>query len=71
VEIAKNQIQLAREKCTDNTITYIEGDITKLDTLPLKSNSYDIILLEHVILEIESTNKLKKIFDGAYKLLKT
>ena len=71
VELAKNQIQLAREKNTDHSITYIEGDITKLDKLPLKSNSYDIILLEHVILEIESTNKLKKIFNGAYNLLKT
>lgn len=70
IEIAEQQIQLAIQKNTSKKTKYIKGDITGLEKLKLKENYYDVIILEHVLLEISSTNKLIKIFNGAYKLLK-
>lgn len=69
VEIAEKQINLARNKNT--AIKYIKGDITNLEKYNLKIDNYDVIFLQHVLLEIPSIKKLEKIFGGAYRLLKT
>ncbi len=70
VEIAEKQISLARNKNTAKKIKYIRGDITNLEKYNLKTNNYDVMFLEHVLLEISSIKKLERIFSGAYKLLK-
>lgn len=70
VEIAEKQIILARNKNTAKKIKYIKGDITNLEKCNLKVNNYDVIFLEHVLLEISSIKKLEKIFSGVYKLLR-
>lgn len=68
IEIAEKQINLARHK--NATIEYIKGDITNLKKYNLKIDNYDVVFLEHVLLEIPSIKKLEKIFSGAYRLLK-
>lgn len=70
VEISKKQINLAKERNSSPKIRYIQGDITNLEKYNLKSNSYDVVFLEHALLEISSIKKLEKIFNGIYKLLK-
>lgn len=70
VEVSKKQIDLAKEKNISQKIRYIQGDITNLQKYNLKSNIYDVVFLEHVLLEISSIKKLEKIFNGVYKLLK-
>lgn len=68
VELEKKQLELA-EKNNPKT-AYIRGDITKLEKLGLKRGSFDIVLLEHVLLEIPSLKKIQKILTGAFALLK-
>lgn len=70
IELAEKQLELAITKNKTGNITYILGDITKLDKIFLKEKSYDVILLNHVLLEISSISKLKKIFKSASRLLK-
>lgn len=70
IEIAEQQIELAVGKDNLNKIKYIKGDITELEKMKLKESYYDVIIIEHVLLEISSISKLHKIFNGAYRLLK-
>lgn len=68
VEISGKQLELANKK--NSNISYIQGDITTLNKYGLKKGTYDIILLEHVLLEISSIQKIKSIMVEAYSLLK-
>jgi len=70
IEIAEKQIILARNKDSSKRIKYIRGDITDLKKYNLAFNNYDIVFLEHVLLEISSIEKLERIFARAYNLLK-
>lgn len=70
IEIEKNQIALAIARDKGSKIEYITRDITQsIDSL-LKKNYFDIVLLEHVLLEIPLLNQLEKIFQNAFKFLK-
>lgn len=68
VEISEKQLELVDKNIS--SIVYLKGDITALSKLKLKKDSYDIILLQHVLLEISSLKKIKKIMEGAFALLK-
>lgn len=70
IEIATKQIEIAKDNPKSKNIKYIQGDITNLNKYKLKTNSYDVILLEHVLLEIGSINGLNRIFAGVQRLLK-
>jgi ubiquinone/menaquinone biosynthesis C-methylase UbiE len=70
VEIANQQILLARRKDKQKTIKYVRGDITNLSSCHLKRNFYDIVFLEHVLLEISSLKKIQNIFEDTHDLLK-
>ncbi|MBP6942716.1 MAG: class I SAM-dependent methyltransferase [Candidatus Buchananbacteria bacterium] len=70
IEKEPKQLQLAQQGKFAECITYIQGDITQLKKLPLKSKSFDLVLLEHVLLEIPTRKKLEQVFTGAYQLLK-
>ena len=63
-------INPSNQQITAKKIKYIRGDITNLGKYNFKINNYDVIFLEHVLLEISSIKKLERIFSGAYKLLK-
>lgn len=66
VDISKNQLDQAIK--TSKNIDYYYKDISKMNFL--KRNSYDIVLLEHVLLEIKSLKKIKYILKEAYKIMK-
>lgn len=68
VELEKKQLELADK--SNHRTTYIQGDITKLEKLNLQKNSFDFVLLEHVLLEISSLKKINKIMTDAFGLLK-
>ncbi len=68
VEIEKKQLELANK--SNPKTTYVQGDITKLEQLGLQNNSFDFVLLEHVLLEITSIKKINKIMTDAFALLK-
>lgn len=68
IEKSKNQLDLIDRN--NSKINYLLGDITQLNKLNLKNNSFDIILLEHVLLEINSLKKIQKIFSDSFSLLK-
>lgn len=68
VEISERQLELARK--TNSNISYIQGDATSLEKYGLKKSSFDIVLLEHVLLEIPSIQKIRSIMTGAFDLLK-
>ena len=71
VEMSQEQLKLAREKPNAGQIRYIEGNITTLEGCGLDPASYDTAIMEHVLLEISSKEKLTDIFRGLYTLLKT
>ncbi len=68
IEISEEQLKLADKN--NPKITYIKGDITKLERSGLKKSYYDVILIEHVLLEIPSLKKIDSIMSASYKLLK-
>jgi SAM-dependent methyltransferase len=68
VELATEQITAAQISNSD--IKYIHGDITTLNQYDLEKNYFDIILLEHVLLEIDSREKLYSIMKHAFDVLK-
>ena len=68
IEIATEQLELA--KASNPNISYIQGDITTLNMHDLKEESYDTVLVEHVLLEIPSTKEIASIMKESYRLLK-
>jgi len=68
LDISENQIKVAKELNPENKITYLVADASK--KINLKPNSFGIILLEKVLLEIPDLSKIKAIFKEAYRLLK-
>lgn len=68
IELSDNQINLSKSKDTSKSINYIKGDITK--SINLKFETFDIILINHVLLEIDSIEKILNIFKTCYQLLK-
>ncbi len=70
IEISNAQLEEARKRDKQKKIQYIQGDITKLENNYPPYASYDIVFLEHVVLEIPSRKKLEKIFRAAFTLLK-
>lgn len=68
IEISEEQLKIAKQ--SNPEISYIQGDITKLYKYKLEQNTYDIIFLEHVLLEISSIEKIKSTMKESYKLLK-
>lgn len=69
VEISENQIELAR-KSNPGNIKYIQGDITTLQNLELPKDSYDVIFLIYVLLEMPDKTKLESIVKNSYSFLK-
>lgn len=67
-DLSENQIKSAKEGDSENKINYFIADASK--KIKLDDNSFDIIFLEHVLLEIPDLSKIKKIFNEAYRLLK-
>jgi ubiquinone/menaquinone biosynthesis C-methylase UbiE len=70
VDIEETQLKIAieEEKKTPLGITYLKADISNLRIL--KSNSFDIVFMEFVLLEIPKISIIKKIFREAYRVLK-
>ena len=70
VEISEEQIRLAKNS-NQRGIRYVKADITmSLSRYGIKQNNYDIILLEHVLLEIPSKEKIMAVFKNCFKTLK-
>jgi ubiquinone/menaquinone biosynthesis C-methylase UbiE len=67
IDSNKNQLNLAKEKNTQK-IKYLEMNATNLKEL--KPNSFDIVFLEYVLLEIPTLAKIKKIFAEINRSLK-
>jgi len=69
VDRAETQLAVARQKNSKkNPITYTSGDIST--TSPYADQSFDIVLLLYVLLEVDRLTKVKKIFKEATRLLK-
>ena len=68
VDKSKNQIDLATRESKGNNPRYYTGDISNLKMF--SNNSFDRILIEHVILEIPNINKIRKILREAYRVAK-
>ncbi len=70
IELEENQIRLAieEEKRKPLGIKYYLGNAKNLGKF--SKNSFDIVFLEYVLLEIPNKSDLKKIFEEAYKILK-
>ncbi|MBT4445859.1 class I SAM-dependent methyltransferase [archaeon] len=67
-DISKKQIKSAESENKEKEIKYFVADGS--EEINLENNSFDVILLEHVILEISELSKIKKIFKQTQKLLK-
>jgi len=69
IEINKHQIELA-EKNNFLGMEYIQIDATNPEKWGIKKDYYDIVLINHVLLEITSKHKLQKLFIIASSFLK-
>lgn len=67
-DLSENQIKSAKEDDSENKINYFVADASK--KIKLDDNSFDIIFLEHILLEISELSKIKIIFKEAHRLLK-
>lgn len=70
IEISEEQLRLAKERAGAENIRYVKGDITTLEAYELGNEKYDKVIMDHVLLEVPSQEKLNSIFQGAYILLK-
>ncbi|MEK7525609.1 MAG: class I SAM-dependent methyltransferase [Patescibacteria group bacterium] len=70
VERSEQQLILARLGSQSEKIQHIQADIGELGGYGLAPETYDTILLEHVLLEISSKDALQNIFKNAFLLLK-
>lgn len=68
IDNSKTQIENALSQSKREGINYIIGDVSSLKML--KANSFDVVLLEHVILEVPKLAKIKKIMEEAFRVLK-
>lgn len=70
IELEETQIKIAvdEEKTRPLGIKYYKLNAKNLNKFP--KDSFDIVFLEYVLLEIPSISDLKKIFKEAYKVLK-
>ncbi len=66
VGIDKSKTQISEAKKYAGRIKYYVGDATKLKI----SGSFDIVLLEKVLLEISDLREIRKILKQAYRVLK-
>jgi len=66
VGIDKSRAQISEAKKQDGRIKYYVGDAANLKV----PGSFDIVLLEKVLLEIPDLNKIRKILKRAYSVLK-
>jgi len=67
-DLSENQIKSAKENDSQNKIKYFVADASK--KIELNDNSFDVIFLEHVLLEISDLSKIKKIFKEVSRLLR-
>ena len=67
-DLSENQIKVAKEDDPEKRIKYFVADASK--KVDLNNESFDIIFLEHVLLEISDLTKIKRIFKEAHRLLK-
>ena len=68
IDLSENQIKTTKEENLSNQIKYFVADAS--EKVNLESNSFDIIFLEHVLLEISDIGKIKQIFNEVYRLLR-
>jgi ubiquinone/menaquinone biosynthesis C-methylase UbiE len=70
VDSSKEQIEKAIENEKENPlgINYVLGDITNLKEI--KSNQFDYVFIEFVLLEIPKRELLVKLFNEAFRVLK-
>lgn len=66
-DVAKNQIEIAKNSPFADKINYFIADATKKTKLKKK---FDIIFIEHVLLEIPNLIKIKSLFRETYRLMK-
>lgn len=67
-DLSENQIKSAKDDDPENKIIYFVADAS--EKIKLEDNSFDIIFLEKVLLEISDLSKIKRIFKEAHRLLK-
>ena len=67
-DLSKNQIEVAKKEDPEKKIKYFVADAS--EKVDLKDSSFDIIFLEHVLLELSDLSKIDKIFEEVYRLLK-
>jgi len=67
IEVARRNIDYHAKKFGYNNVSFLDGDIEKLDLLQLEKNSFDIIVSNCVINLVEDKAKVLK---DAYDLLK-
>jgi ubiquinone/menaquinone biosynthesis C-methylase UbiE len=67
-DLSENQIEAAKKEDPEKKINYFVADASK--KVKLEDSSFDIIFLEHVLLEISEISKIKKIFKEVHRLLK-
>ncbi len=67
-DLSENQIKSAEDDNPENRIKYFVADAS--EKVNLNNDSFDLIFLEKVLLEISDLSKIKKIFKEAYRLLR-